>query len=491
MQALPGLAWIKDKCGRYLFVNDAAQRPFGMAREDLYGKTDDDLFPPQTAAQFKRNDQRALTSEHGIEVIEELQHADGVHYSIVSKFPIPGADGEAVNVGGIAVDITERMKAEEALKTADRRKDEFLATLAHELRNPLAPVRNAVQVLRMADGDGEMSRAAIEMIERQSSQMVRLIDDLLDVSRISRGKITLRKEQVELTAVVQQAIEAAQPLFAEENQQLTVDISKDPIYLAADSIRLAQVVGNLLNNACKFTPRGGRVHVSVEQLDSQAVVRVRDSGIGIAADQLPGIFEMFSQVDTSLERTRQGLGIGLNLVKTLVEMHGGTVEAQSEGEGRGSVFTVCLPVIAAGGATTLGISGEAPVAAGLLRILVVDDNQDSARSLAQLLKHVGHTVQMAHDGLEAVEAAGPFQPDVVLLDIGLPKLNGYEAAPLIRRKCSGRKLVVVALTGWGQQDDRRRSEEAGFDEHMVKPVDFAELMKLLGRIGASDGDGKS
>ena len=321
--------------------------------------------------------------------------------------------------------------------------------------------------------------------------MVRLIDDLLDVSRISRGKIMLRKERVDLAAVVNQAIEAARPMLADMDHELTVDIAKEPIYLSADSIRLAQVVGNLLNNACKFTPRGGRIRVSVERRDSQALVHVRDSGIGIAAEKLPAIFEMFSQVDTSLERTRQGLGIGLNLVRTLVEMHGGTVEAHSEGEGKGSEFTVCLPIVEAASAnTSRPVADDGSAATGLLRILVVDDNRDSASSLALLLKRLGHAVEIAHDGAEAVEAAASFQPELVLLDIGLPKLNGYEAAPLIRKKCPDRKPVIVALTGWGQQDDRRRSEEAGFDAHMVKPVDFAELAKLLGGVASPARDSK-
>jgi len=485
MQSLPGLAWIKDTMGRYVFVNEAAQRPFGMSRVRLYGKTDDEIFPPDIAAQFKENDQRALNSGRGIEVVEMLEHEDGMHYSIVSKFPIPDAGGKAANVGGVAIDITERMRAEEALRQADRRKDEFLATLAHELRNPLAPVCNAVQILRTANGDEEAARSAIEMIERQSSQMVRLIDDLLDVSRISRGKITLRMEQVELTEVVHQAIDAARPLFAGMDQELTVEISPEPIYVSGDSIRLSQVVGNLLNNASKFTPKGGRIRIRVERQGAEATVRVRDSGIGIAADQLPAIFEMFSQVDTSLERSREGLGIGLSLVKTLIEMHGGAVEAQSQGKGRGSEFTVHLPVMEESRVIeSNSIAAPTTAATTLLRILVVDDNRDSASSLATLLKRLGHTVALAHDGQEAVEVASTFQPDVVLLDIGLPKLNGYEAAPLIRQKCPYRKLVLVALTGWGQQEDRRRSEEAGFDAHMVKPVDFKKLTELIGGVAS-------
>ena len=342
MQALPGLAWIKDLQGRYVFINDAAQAPFGKSRGALYGKTDDELFSPETAAQFKQNDQDALSTPRGIEVIESLQHEDGIHYSIVSKFPIPDAEGKAAYVGGVAIDITERMRAEEALRQADRRKDEFLATLAHELRNPLAPIRNAVQLLRL-DASGGTIQSAIEMLERQTTQMVRLIDDLLDVSRVSRGKIELRRERIELASVVNHAVEAARSHDA-DGHELTVTLPSEPIYLNADPIRLTQVIGNLLNNAYKFTPLGGCIRLLVERKDEHVVIRVQDTGIGIAADQLPHIFEMFSQVDTSLERSRAGLGIGLSLVQRLVELHGGTVEAHSKGIGLGAEFIIRLPM---------------------------------------------------------------------------------------------------------------------------------------------------
>jgi PAS domain S-box-containing protein len=480
MQALPGLAWIKDLHGRYVFVNDAAQAPFGMARNALYGKTDEELFPPETAAQFKKNDQDALSTSRGIEVIESLEHEDGIHYSIVSKFPIPDAEGKPAYVGGVAVDITERMRAEEALRQADRRKDEFLATLAHELRNPLAPIRNAVELLRL-DVNVETTQSAIEMLDRQLTQMVRLIDDLLDVSRISRGKIELRRERVELTSVVNQALEAARGYNADDGHELTVELPSNPIYLNADSIRLAQVIGNLLNNAYKFTPRGGHVRLIVEREDGEAVIRVQDNGIGIAPHHLPHIFEMFSQADTSLERSRGGLGIGLSLVQRLVELHGGTVEAHSKGTGLGTELIVRLPM-AEELIPLQSIPAFDTVQPNTVssRILVVDDNQDAATSLAMLLKRLGYDVCLAHDGLEAVEVATSVHPQIVLLDIGLPKLNGYDAGRLIREKCPDRNLVLVALTGWGQSDDRRRSEEAGFDAHLVKPVDISALMNILG-----------
>ena len=322
-------------------------------------------------------------------------------------------------------------------------------------------------------------------MQRQVGHMVRLVDDLLDVSRISRGKIELRKEPVELASVVNHAVEAVRPLCESMDHELTVTLPPKPTYLNADPTRLAQVVGNLLNNACKFTEKGGRIRLTVERDGKQAVIRVQDTGIGIAAEQLPRIFEMFTQVDTSLERSRDGLGIGLTLVKNLVEMHDGTVEARSAGVGQGSEFVVRLPLLSEPlPALPQQPSGVKPVATVQRRILVVDDNRDAAESLAMLLKLSGHEVHTAHDGLEAVEAAAKFQPDVILLDIGLPRLNGYEAARRIREQQRDKGLMLVALTGWGQEEDRRRSEEAGFDAHLVKPVDLAALSKLLVELDA-------
>ena len=370
------------------------------------------------------------------------------------------------------------------LSEADRRKNEFLAMLAHELRNPLAPIRNAVQILRLTGGKGEAVQAASEMMERQVGQMVRLVDDLLDVSRISRGKIELRRERVELASVVHQAVEAARALYESMNHELTLTLPSRPIYLNADPARLSQVVGNLLNNACKFTDKGGRIGLTIEREGEQAVIRVRDNGIGISADQLPRIFEMFVQIDTSLERSVSGLGIGLTLVKSLVEMHGGTVEVHSDGVGQGTEFVVRLPM--ASDETKSGEEGLAtdhlPLATSSRRILVVDDNRDSATTLAMLLKLTGNKTQTAYDGLAAVDAAESFRPEIILLDIGLPKLNGYEVCRRIREQPWGRDIVLVALTGWGQEEDRQKSKDAGFNGHMVKPVDLAALTKLLAEL---------
>jgi len=380
----------------------------------------------------------------------------------------------------LQAEIAERQRAEEALRKADRRKSEFLAMLAHELRNPLAPIQNVVEILRRSGGVEQTVTPATEMMQRQVGQMKRLVDDLLDVSRISRGRIELRIESVELASIVRHAVEAVRPLCEKMDHELTVTLPPQPMYLNADPSRLAQVVGNLLNNACKFTETGGRIRLSVEREGKQALIRVQDTGIGIAAEQLPRIFEMFAQIDSSFERSRDGLGIGLTLVKSVVEMHDGTVEARSAGVGQGSEVIVRLPLLSAPlPPLPPEPSGIKPVAAVPRRILVVDDNRDSADSLAMLLQVTGHEVHIAHDGPEAVAEAATFQPHVILLDIGLPRLNGYEAARRIREQQRHKGLTLVALTGWGQDEDRRRSEEAGFDAHMIKPVDFGALTKLL------------
>ena len=400
--------------------------------------------------------------------------------------------GQAVALATVSQDVTERRRLEDDLRKlaadlseADRRKDEFLATLAHELRNPLAPIRNALQMIRLSP-DRQTSEQARTMMERQLAQMVRLVDDLLDVSRISRGKMELRKERVQLAAVVSSAVETSRPLIDHMGHELTVTLPQQPIIVDADLTRLAQVFSNLLNNAAKYTDRGGHIWLTAERQGSDVVVSVKDTGIGIAADQLPRIFEMFSQVDRSLERSQGGLGIGLTLVKRLVEMHGGRIEARSEGLGKGAEFVVRLPVVVGASEPQAPAErDEPPAPKSSLRILIVDDNRDGADSLAMLLQIMGNDTRTAHDGQEAVDVAEEFRPDVMLLDIGLPKLNGYEACRRIREQPWGRSVVLIALTGWGQEDDRRRSQEAGFDHHMVKPVDPQDLMKLLAELNVA------
>ena len=608
MHNLPGLAWIKDREGRYVYANDAAELAFATEIDDLLGQTDQQIFPAATAAEFAANDRRVLESDCAIQTIETLEHSDGaVHHSIVSKFPIAGSDGRTTLIGGVAIDvtelkqteqalrrseawfrtlaeaspaliwrldqagsftyinptyleyfgrhedevldlgwapmlhpddasaylgavataqrgrtrlraavrvrhrdgdwrwiesyalplfsddgeyqghigtsldITERKQVEEALSEADIRKDEFLAMLAHELRGPLAPIRNSIEIMRrMQVPDTE---SVMQTLERQVSHLVRLVDDLLDVGRISRGRIELRRERVDIRSVVEHAVEAVRPLCVDKDQSLTVELPHGPALVDGDPARLAQVLGNLLSNASKFTHRGGCVFISVDPLasgpQSSVVIRVRDTGIGITPEQIARIFDLFMQVDTSLERVGGGLGIGLTLVRTLVGMHGGTVEVRSDGADRGSEFVVRLPRIDAQPTNAKREFADVPPARPALRILVVDDNRDSADSLCTLLRLQGHEAVAAYDGQEAIDAAARFHPDVILLDIGLPRVNGFEAARRIRQRHGDACPVLIALTGWGQESDRRASREAGFDAHLVKPVDDATLAKVL------------
>jgi PAS domain S-box-containing protein len=390
---------------------------------------------------------------------------------------------------GLSIDITKRKQAEEALREADRRKDEFLATLAHELRNPLAPIRNAVDILKLQELSDPSLQAARDILDRQSRQLVRLVDDLLDVNRITRGKLQLRKEHVELAAVLAQALEGAGPQVLSAGQELSVSLPPEPLYLDADPLRLAQVFVNLLTNASKYTDKGGRIRLSAQQTGEEVVVKVEDTGVGIAPGHLSDIFEMFAQVRSSALQPLPGIGIGLALARDLVVMHGGRIEAHSEGVGQGSAFIVYLPVVADAATPSPSDRGatsdlRAPTSR---RILVVDDEAIVARALAVLLRLLGNEVEIAHDGLEAVAAAERYRPDVIFLDIGMPRLDGYAACRQIRAQPWGQGIKIVALTGWGTDKDRGQTAEAGFDAHLVKPVDASALVQLLGEPPAAKG----
>jgi PAS domain S-box-containing protein len=647
MEHLPGLAWIKDLRGRYVYANGAAREAFGTPRDLLYGRTDDEVFPPETAAQFRENDRRALAGGSGLRTIETLEHPDGlVHHSIVSKFPIPGPDGQDALVGGMAIDITELKRTEDALrqtreqlmllveasgglgaapemaavvgavlalsrrlvaadayavwrhqpatdrwalvlasglsedyprsvvevldraprrlaaplvaediravsalgprrdvyeregirsmlvmpmvvrgvpngtlvfyyrsphrftevemhiatalanlaasalgsaelydelKAADRRKDEFLAMLAHELRNPLAGISNAAALIGFAGPLPESIAWGMDVIGRQVRHLVRLIDDLLDVSRITRGKIPLRRAMIDAYPVLAGAVESVRPTIAARGHQLSLSFHPG-LMLDADATRLEQIVVNLLTNAAKYTETGGRIWLSARREGAEIVIRVRDTGIGIPPEKIAGMFELFAQGDRSFARAEGGLGIGLTLVQRLTELHGGTVQAHSQGPGTGSEFIVRLPTASPRAEGRPAAAAEPGAAQGAVsRVLVVDDNQDTAQGMARLLELFGHDVQVAHDGPSAIARALEWRPQFVLLDIGLPGMDGYEVAARLRSRAEIRDTVLIAISGYGQDEDRRRSQEVGFDDHLVKPINHDALLRILAR----------
>jgi len=390
------------------------------------------------------------------------------------------AAGQPLRMLGINMDVTERKEAEEALREADRRKDEFLAMLAHELRNPLAPIRAGLHLLGVVEQDDPRSVRVREMLDRQVQHLVRLVDDLLELSRVSRGDIELRREPVELVSGIASALETSRPLIDERGHRFTVTLPAEPLVLDVDPVRLSQIVANLLNNAARYTDPGGRITLSAEPDGDEVCIHVTDDGVGIPLEMLARVFEPFTQVDRSSARSHRGLGIGLALVKTLAEMHGGSVAASSAGPGKGSDFTVRLPLARSGSAAApaRAADGAGASVAGR-RILVVDDNRDAAESLGLLLETMGHEVRVAHAGGEGLLAVQAFAPAVVLLDIGMPDMDGYEVARRIRDEEGSARAVLVAITGWGQDEDRQRAREAGFDHHLTKPVDPAELQRLL------------
>jgi PAS domain S-box-containing protein len=372
----------------------------------------------------------------------------------------------------------ELEEANHKLKEADRLKNEFLAMLAHELRNPLAPIKNGIEIMKLVPNQEPTLVHAREMIGRQAHHLSRLVDDLLDVSRIKQGKITLQTERLDLASVVTRVVEATRPFIESRRQELTVTLPGKAVAVDGDITRLSQVVSNLLNNAAKYTPEGGHIWVKVGQEDHQARIRIKDDGIGIPPQLLPRVFDLFVQGDRTPARTEGGLGIGLTLVKTMIEMHGGTASARSDGPGCGSEFTICLPAQTTKHESVKLKSQPTMKRAGR-RVLIVDDNKDSADSLSLLLTLLGHTVQTANDGPTGLAAANEFKPEAVLLDIGLPGMDGYEVVSRLRQKDIFKTVTIIAMTGYGQEDDRRRSEEAGFDYHVVKPGDPDLLQKLI------------
>ena len=397
--------------------------------------------------------------------------------------------GRPVRFAGLNLDITQLKRAQEELRAADRRKDEFLAILAHELRNPLAPLRDSLRIFEHHPDTDPMLDAARQIMQRQTGQMVRLIDDLLDVSRISRNRLELRKENTTIADVIGSALETCGPMISAAGHHLSLQLPAEPLPVHGDRVRLTQVFGNLLSNSAKYTPPGGEISVTAARDGGEVVVSIRDTGVGIATEDLPRVFEMFTQVGRGSEHRVGGLGIGLALVYRLVKMHGGSVTAASAGPGRGSEFSVRLALSTASPAAerTAEASNARP-AGDRKKVLVTDDNEDAATALALLLTHMGNDVQIAHDGEEALTVAAEFRPDLILMDVGMPRLDGLEVTRRLRKTEWGRRASIVALTGWGQDADKRRSQEAGADDHLVKPVDPQVLERVLATLPAPNAD---
>src|SRR5579872_821248 len=435
MQHLPGLAWIKDVGGRYVFVNDAAERAFRTPRALLYGKTDHEIFPPDAAAQFSENDRHVIESGAGMRFIETLVHDDDItHHSVVSKFPIPGPHGNVALVGGIAIDITDRLQAEEALKLADRRKDEFLAMLGHELRNPLAGILNGVEVLGQLGGQSGEAEGMRAVIARQARHMVHIVDDLLDVTRIMRGKIVLRKSRLDLVQLVRDVAEDHRLSLENQKAKLHLHVPSASLWCEGDSTRLSQTVSNLLANAAKFMDAPGDVYIEVwaDSERRRALISVRDTGVGMDSQTLRGIFQPFVQAERTLDRSRGGMGLGLALVKGVVELHGGRVAAVSGGIGRGSQFTIELPTCAAPETKTTAPAGTTEPLARR-RVLLIDDRRDAILASKKMLELAGHEVFTASDGPGGLALARAMRPDAILCDIGLPDgMSGYDVATAIR-----------------------------------------------------------
>jgi PAS domain S-box-containing protein len=480
--AVDGIITI-DSSGVIESMNPAAERTFGYSHQEVVGRNVAMLMPEPERSEHDRHleDHRRTGQSKILGTIREVrgQKSDD------SIFPMELAVSES-RLGirtiftVIVRDIGDRKRMEQALKDADSRKDQFLAMLAHELRNPLAPISNAVQIMQVEGPGGRSFRWSLKVIDEQVKQMTRMIDDLLDVSRITRGKVDLQKERILLAALVEMAVEASQPLIKSYDHRLTIKLPERPLYLEVDPARMAQVLSNLLNNSAKYTDSAGQIELSAEAKGSEIAIRVHDNGVGITAELLPRVFDLFTQADQTLSRSRGGLGIGLTVVRSLVELHGGRVSAHSPGLGHGSEFSLWLPVAALQAAPGSGAASTSPaVWPPSRRILVVDDNRSNAASLGVLLRALGQEVYTAHDGPTALEMARRNRPEVILLDIGLPGMDGYEVARRCRAEPGLEAVTLVAMTGYGQEDDRLRSQEAGFNAHLVKPVNHDDLRRLL------------
>ena len=480
---MPQLAWITGTDGAEPWFNRRFYEYTGLVPGELKGMAlERHIHDPAALPLVWQRWERSLETGEPFEMVMRLRGADGrFRHFLTRALPLRNAQGKVVQWFGTNTDVTVQHEAEQALREADRRKDEFLATLAHELRNPLAPMRNAATIMRLLGPLPEDLEKARDVIDRQTRHLARLIDDLMDVSRVTQGKIHLERERADLRALLEEAIDAVRPSIDASGHDLSVRLPDAPLEAQADPTRIQQIFVNLLNNAVKFTPRGGQIWLAAERAGDEAIIRVRDTGIGIAEEHLESVFAMFSQPAPPLQRREAGLGIGLALVRGLVEMHGGTVRAHSRGRGKGSEFVVHLPVLAVQDDRRAPVAVSAPPHAAThgKRVLVVDDNGDVATTLRRLLEMAGHDVREAHDGFEGVHVATEFKPQIVLLDIGMPGMNGYDVAKEIRQRAASDPPRLVALTGWGQAADKARAREAGFDLHLTKPVDPEVLLELI------------
>jgi len=488
MDNAPALMSYIDKDCKYRRVNSSYEQWFGHSDEQVRGRYMREVLGESAWQAIVPYVQRVLAGER-VEFELQVPYIEGnprwIHATYSPDFDAEGqVRGFVVHV----LDISERKQAADALKEIDQRKDEFLAMLAHELRNPLAPISNAVQIMKLPSLDKPRLDWCRDVIGRQVEHMVRLVDDLLDVSRINQGKIELKKEPLEASAIVQRAVETSQPLIDARRHQFSIHLPPEPVIIAGDLVRLSQVVSNLLNNAAKYTDEGGSISLTVEPANNELFIRVRDNGRGIDPSALPGLFQLFYQVDRTIDRSEGGLGIGLSLVRSLVTMHGGDVWAQSEGRGKGSEFIIRLPCLQQSPAVPAPHSTKPEPASRSLRILVVDDNRDAAQILYLLLNAEGHTVWLAYDGLEALEAAQAERPQVVLLDIGLPGMDGYAVAREIRQHAELKTTYLIAQSGYGRKEDREQARTAGFNDYLVKPVNFDQLQRALLPVIASQQD---
>jgi PAS domain S-box-containing protein len=474
--------WVCDANGRNIYASDSFLKLLGVTQPECSGLGWSDMLHPDDVEDTVAAWQECVrTGEFWYREHRYLGADKRYHPVLAQGVPMRDEEGRITGWAGINLDISRIKETEDALREADRRKDDFLATLAHELRNPLAPIRHAAKLLGIRGLDPAQAQTAREIISRQVARMALLLDDLLEVSRITRGRLELRVERVSLNAVVKAAVETSRPLIEFKKHSFSIRLPEKPLELQVDPLRMSQALSNLLTNAAKYTDPGGRIEVDIRHTPRELSMSVKDSGIGIPAAALPTIFEMFSQVDSAIDRAEGGLGIGLALVKGLVGLHGGTVEAASAGPGKGSTFTIRIPGTAVHeAATPAAPATPEPKSAGPRgRILVVDDNRDAASSLAMVLRSSGHTVLTAYAGGQALEIAAREKPDAIVLDIGMPQINGYEVARRIRQSAEGMTVLLIALTGWGQKEDIQKSRDAGFDFHMTKPADPERIERLL------------